>query len=150
MALTEDGSRPKHLPLSSNPIALLAPVETTKLSETGSRRYIATMGPSRRRTSVGQAKRSHYRSTYQANNQDLYFRTDLDDRHWSDRELDMLANAVDNYGDMHAWNKIAHEVGTKSKLDCRRRWEQYGRSRHQEPLPVDEPLYGRRAKSSMD
>lgn len=150
MCLTDDGARPKHLPLSSHPIALLTPITTTKMNETGTRRYIATMGPATRRTSVGHAKRAHYRSTYQTNNQDLHYRTDLDDRNWSDRELDALAEAVDTYGDMHAWGKISREVGTKSRLDCRRRWEQYGRSRAQEPLEVDEPVYGRRAKSSLD
>jgi hypothetical protein len=120
------------LPLSNHPIALMAPVESTSLSATGTRRYIPSLGPSTRRVSIQGARRSRYQSTYQVSNRDLRFRRDLETRTWTDGELDALHAAVDEYGDMHAWHRVAAvvgEVGSKSVLDCRHRWERFGRSR---------------------
>jgi hypothetical protein len=124
--LDENGS-PSRLPLSSHPIVLLAPVDSTSLSATGTRRYVPSMGPSTRRTSVGLERKSRYRSTYQSNNRDLHFRRE-EDQSWSEHELQKLQAAVDEFGDLHAWSRIARDVGTKTRLDCRMRWEKHGRS----------------------
>lgn len=133
------------LPLAYSPNGgqLLAAVDSTQLSDTGTRRYLPTVGraggPAFGRRSVGGV--NHYKrdlwgtSTYQKANQDLSYSRS---RPWTDEETQRLNAAVENFGSAHAWQRIAIEVGEhRAAGDCRRHWEdaQRSKSRCVGPLP---------------
>ena len=125
------------LPLAYSPNGgqLLAAVDSTQLSETGTRRYLPTVeraaGPMFGRRSVGRV--GHYKkdlwgtSTYQKANQDLSY---SHSKPWTDEETQRLDAAVENFGSTHAWQRIAIEVGdNRAAGECRRRWEDARRSK---------------------
>ncbi len=125
------------LPLAYSPNGgqLLAAVDSTQLSETGTRRYLPTVGraagPVFGRRSVGRV--AHYKtdlwgtSTYQKANQDLSYSRS---RAWTDEETRRLNEAVEQFGAEHAWQRIAIEVGdNRAAGDCRRHWEDARRSK---------------------
>ena len=125
------------LPLAYSPNGgqLLAAVDSTQLSETGTRRYLPTVGraagPVFGRRSVGRV--AHYKtdlwgtSTYQKANQDLRYSRN---RAWTDEETRRLNEAVEQFGAEHAWQRIAIEVGdNRAAGDCRRHWEDAWRSK---------------------
>lgn len=125
------------LPLAYSPNGgqLCAAVDSTQLSETGTRRYLPTIGrtghPVFGRRSVGGV--GHYKkdlwgtSTYAKANQDLNF---SQSRPWSDEQTEQLNAAVEDFGSTNAWQRIAIEVGdNRAAGECRRRWEDARRSK---------------------
>ena len=135
------------LPLAYSPNGgqLLAAVDSTQLSDTGTRRYLPTVGraggPAFGRRSVGGV--NHYKrdlwgtSTYQKANQDLSYSRS---RPWTDEETQRLNAAVENFGSTHAWQRIAIEVGAhRAAGDCRRHWEDAQRSKSRCVCPLLRP-----------
>lgn len=131
------GNQHGDLPLAYSPNGgqLLAAVDSTELSDTGTRRYRPTVGrtgaPVFGRRSVGRV--THYKknlwgtSTYQKANRDLDY---SHSRAWTDEETERLNKAVENFGSTHAWQRIALEVGEhRAAGDCRRKWEDARRSK---------------------
>jgi len=117
------------LPLAHTPIGhqFLAPIDSTNLSDTGTRRYIPSVGPSTRRSSVGHRKKAHYQSTAMRAQNDYIFQ---EAQPWSEEQTSRLNDAVEVYGSASSWQRVSMEVGGgKGAYDCRRQWEDQRRSR---------------------
>ena len=133
------GNYQGELPLAYSPNGqqLMAAVDSTQLSDTGTRRYMPTVGratgaPAFGRRSVGGGT-AHYKkdlwgtSTYQKANQDLSYSTA---KPWTDEQTGKLNAAVENFGQISAWSRIALEVGDhRAAGECRRHWEDARRSK---------------------
>ena len=126
------------LPLAYSPNGqqLMAAVDSTQLSDTGTRRYLHAVGrrgaPAFGRRSVGGGT-AHYKkdlwgtSTYQKANQDLNYSTA---KAWTDEQTARLNEAVEAFGSASAWSRIAQEVGDhKAPGECRRQWDDARRSK---------------------
>eukprot|EP01051_Picozoa_sp_SAG22_P002474 SAG22_NODE_111_length_19607_cov_12.696637_1_plen_143_part_00 len=124
----------QRLPLSMNPITVVRPVHATsehspkqdRRDGTGSiyRRYTHSergLGAEGKQYAKGY-KKQMYRSTYAHSYQSAagWARPGRNDNKWSDSERLKLRRAVDLYGDMYGWTKIASMVGTKTGESCKR------------------------------